>query len=93
MNDPAYVEPAHMNPFKRLIFMAVFFALFGVVRLMIWALVLVQFLAHILTGKVTKFGQRWGKALSGWVHKMLLFMTYNTECMPFPFTGFGAEED
>jgi len=81
------------NAFLRLIFMALFFALFGVARLLLWAVVLFQFLAHLLTGRVTQRGQVWGNVLSTWIYQMMLFMSYNTERMPFPFTAFGARED
>ena len=93
MNDPVTLNPLHANPFKRLIFMALFFALFGLVRILLWALVLCQFLAHLLTGRVTRVGVKWGGALSNWIHQMLLFMSYNTERMPFPFASFGPDED
>jgi hypothetical protein len=81
------------NAFLRLLFMLIFFALFGVVRMMTWVIVLFQFLSHLFTGRVTDVGSRWGKGLSDWTHQMLLFMTYNTERMPFPFHAIGADED
>ena len=93
MKDPVTENQIGTNPFKRLLFMALFFALFGAVRLLLWAVVLIQFLAHLLTGRVTAVGVRWGRGLSNWTHKMLLFMSYNTECMPFPFAAFGAVEE
>ena len=81
------------NAFVRLFFMIVFFALFGLVRFMAWAVVLFQFFSHLLTGRVTQRGSRWGEALSNWIHQMMLFMTYNTERMPFPFHTIGADKD
>lgn len=93
MKDPAIENTIDTNPFKRLIFMALFFGLFGIARLLLWVLVVFQLLAHMLTGRVTAVGVRWGKALSNWIHKMLLFMSYNTEQMPFPFAAFGVAAD
>ena len=86
-------HPIHTNPFKRLLFMVVFFALFGVARLLLWAVVLIQFVSHLATGRVTQRVTHWGEALSTWIYRMMLFMSYNTERMPFPFTSFGAPED
>ncbi len=81
------------NAFLRLLFMVIFFALFGAVRILAWLVVLFQFLSHLFTGRVTERGSRWGKALSDWIHQMLLFMTYNTERMPFPFHRLGSDRD
>lgn len=81
------------NPFKRLLFMALFFALFGAVRLMLWLIVLFQFLTHLFTGRVTSRATRYGEALATWIYQMMRFMAYSTERMPFPFTSFGADRD
>lgn len=93
MKDPAAENQVDTNPFKRLLFMTLFFALFGAGRLLLWVVVLIQFLSHMLTGRVTAVGMRWGKALSDWIHQMLLFMSYNTERMPFPFSMFGPLDE
>ncbi len=81
------------NVFVRLFFMIIMLALFTVVRWMTWLVVLFQFLSHLLTGSVTQRGVRWGQALSDWIHQMMLFMTYKSERMPFPFHTLWPEKD
>lgn len=93
MKDPIDNNQVSMIAFKRLLFMALFFALFGIVRFILWAIVLFQFIAHLLTGRATRLGVKWGEALSAWIYNMLLFMSYSTDRMPFPFSAFGARED
>jgi hypothetical protein len=93
MKDPNIDNYVGTNVFKRLLFMALFFALFGVVRMLLWAVVLFQFLAHLFTGRVTRVGVKWGEALSSWIYQTMRFMSYSTESMPFPFAMFGAEEE
>lgn len=93
MNAPTLNNQITTNAFKRLLFMALLFALFGLVRLLLWAVVVIQLLTHIFTGKVTRFGLRWGGALSSWIYQAMLFMSYNTEQMPFPFKAFSPEDD
>jgi hypothetical protein len=78
------------NAFIRGFFMAVFFALFMGVRFCLWMVVLFQFLSHLFTGKPTDVGARWGAGLSSWIYAVMLFMTYNTERMPFPFSKITA---
>ncbi len=81
------------NAFKRLIFMVLFVALFGAVRLLLWVVVLIQFLSHLFLGRVTERVSLWGQALSTWMYRMMLFMTYNAEQMPFPFSYFNSDGD
>ena len=93
MKAPIVDNQITTNAFVRLFFMILFFALFGVVRLMVWAVVLFQFLTHLFTGRVNRRALLWGAALSNWINRMMLFMTYNSERMPFPFSRLGADED
>lgn len=93
MSNSVLNAPITTHAFKRLLFMVLFFALFSVVRLLLWVVVLIQFLSHLFTGRVTERVTLWGQALSTWIYRMMLFMSYNTERMPFPFSSFGPEED
>lgn len=93
MTNSAANTPVSTNAFKRLLFMILFFGLFGLVRLLLWVVVLIQFLSHLFTGRVTERVTLWGQALSTWIYRMMLFMSYNTESMPFPFSYFGPQEE
>lgn len=72
--------------------MVLFFGIFGIARILLWAVVLFQFLSHLFTGRVTERATLWGQALSTWIYRMMLFMSYNTERMPFPFSHFGPQQ-
>jgi len=93
MKDRMTDKSIRTNAFVRLLFMILFFALFGLVRFMVWAVVLFQVLTHLFTGRANQRALLWGEALSDWIYRMMLFMTYNTERMPFPFAAFGPQED
>lgn len=93
MKNSSVNNPIPSNPFVRLLFMILFFALFGLVRFLVWAVVLFQFLTHLFTGRANQRALIWGEGLANWIHRMMLFMTYNTERMPFPFSGWGADEN
>lgn len=83
----------HRNAFVRVLFMIVLYILFIIVRTL-WLLVsIMQFLAHLFAGRPTEVGLKWGRGLSDWIHQMMLFMTYNTEAMPFPFRALGRADD
>lgn len=81
------------NAFVRLFFMLMLYVLFIIVRTMIILLVMFQFLSHLFTGRVMRNGVIWGEALSDWVHRLFLFLTYKTERMPFPFQNFWVDKD
>ncbi|WNV03974.1 DUF4389 domain-containing protein [Candidatus Methylospira mobilis] len=81
------------NAFIRALFMAVFFALFMGARFFLWLIVLFQFLSHLFTGKPSQAGTRWGAGISAWIYAVMLFMTYNTERMPFPFSQISASRN
>jgi hypothetical protein len=93
MTQSSNLDSIPTNAFKRLIFMILFFALFGAVRLLMWVVVLIQFLSHLFLGRVTQRVTLWGQALSTWMYRMMLFMSYNSEQMPFPFSYFNPDGD
>lgn len=85
MKDVITVNRRPRNAIGRAGFMIVLYLCYVVARTL-WLLVCVmQFLAHLFTGRPTEIGMRWGEGLSGWIHQMMLFMSYSTEAMPFPF--------
>ena len=83
------------NAILRLIFVVMFNLINMVVSKVLLLVAVYQFLCHLLTGRVTQRGVRWGEAISNWTYQMMLFMTYKTERMPFPFhrLGAGSNED
>lgn len=80
------------NPLLRLLFMIMLYLLFMGVRTLILLMAAYQFFLHLFTGHVSQRGLRWGEGLSGWVHDVMRFLTYNSERMPFPFSAFGEKD-
>jgi len=93
MQELSVQDKRYRNPFVRVLFMVVLYLLFIIVRTLLLLVAVVQFLAHLFTGKPTEVGLRWGRGMSGWLHQMMLFMTYNSEVMPFPFSALGAQDE
>lgn len=62
-----------------------------VISKLILVLAFYQFLCHLLTGHVPARTVRWNVAMSNWTYQMLLFMSYKTERMPFPFHKIGPD--
>ena len=81
------------NAIVRIFFVVLLNIINMVVSKLILVLALYQFLCHLLTGRVTERSVRWGEAMSDWTWRMLLFMTYKTERMPFPFHMLGPDPE
>jgi hypothetical protein len=74
---------------QRIFFMLIFAVIIGFVRIMLWALVLFQVVSALLTGAANPNALKFGKVLSDYLYQILLFLTYNTDNMPFPFSEWG----
>jgi len=81
------------NAILRLLFVITFNVINMVVSKVILLVAFFEFLSHLLTGRVPEWGVRWGSAMSNWTYQMMLFMTYKTEHMPFPFHKLGPDPD
>jgi hypothetical protein len=53
--------------------------------LLLCGIILYQFISVLLSGKLNAILLRFGRALSGYMQHVLLYLTYNTDKRPFPF--------
>jgi len=75
------------NPgiWQRILYMMLFAFILGVVRMLLWAIVAFQVVTALVTGSKNPYAQKFGRSLSGYLYRILVFLTFNTEEMPFPF--------
>ncbi len=66
--------------------MLIFSVIGELVRLLLWAVVILQVASTLLTGKPNQNILNFGRSLSVYTYHILLFMTFNTETLPFPFS-------
>jgi uncharacterized membrane protein len=76
------------STWKRLFFMAVFLFILGFVKLIIWFVMLFQVATHLLTGAPNEHALKLGQILAAYVYQVILYLTYDTDKMPFPFSDF-----
>lgn len=69
----------------RLLFMIVLAFIYGISRVVVGAVVVLQFLVVLFTGETNERLQVFGKSLSTYTYQLLLYLTYNSEERPFPF--------
>lgn len=84
---------AQTNTWKRILFMLMFAVIVGFVRILLWAIVLFQVAGVLITGESNPNAKHFGKSLSIYLYEILLFLTFNSEKMPFPFSDWGKSEN
>jgi len=69
----------------RLFFMLVVTLLYGVSRVVVGAVVVVQFFWVLFTGETNKNLEGLGQSLATYTYQIIRYLTFNTEERPFPF--------
>lgn len=72
---------------KRGLFMLVFAVVYSVAEFVLTALVLFQFGSRLFTGRVNERLLAFGTGLATYLYQILLFMTFRTDDMPYPFNA------
>lgn len=74
-----------IGTWKRILFMSIFAVILGLVANLLWAVVLLQVIWSLLTGSANGNVLSPGRTLCLYVYRILLFLTFNSDEMPFPF--------
>jgi Flp pilus assembly protein TadB len=69
----------------RLFFMFVVVILYSVSRVVVSAVVLLQFSWVLLSGETNKSLENFGQSLATYTYQIVRYLTFNTEQRPFPF--------
>lgn len=80
------------NTWKRIAFMLIFAVIAGLVRILLWAVILLQIASMLLAGSPNRNILDLGKKLAAYLFHIVLFLTFNTERMPFPFADWHETE-
>lgn len=70
----------------RLVFMLLFVVIFYVAEMVLFAVAALQFLWKLFSGEVNERLTSFGANLAEFLRQVVLFLTFNTEDMPFPFS-------
>ncbi len=74
------------NTWLRIVFMILFIILLSVARIIVGVTILFQIIVALITGKTNNQATRFGKQLSIYIYDILLYLTFNSEVRPFPFS-------
>ncbi|MBL6985902.1 MAG: DUF4389 domain-containing protein [Methylobacter sp.] len=90
MDEQINYNLKQLSSWKRIFFMLIFAAIVSLVRMLLWAVIILQVASTLLTGKANVNILNFGRSLSIYTYHILLFMTFNTETRPFPFSDWNA---
>ena len=72
---------------RRLLYMLLFVVIFELVGLVLALVVVVQVVLTLLTGGANARLQHLGEEFGGYLHRIVAFLAYATEDMPYPFSA------
>ncbi|MFZ2451721.1 MAG: DUF4389 domain-containing protein [Methylovulum miyakonense] len=86
MDEDINTNLKQLSTWKRIFFMLIFSVIGELIRLLLWAVIALQVASTLLTGKPNQNILNFGRSLSLYTYHILLFLTFSTEIIPFPFS-------
>lgn len=86
MQDQINENLKKIDTWKRIIFMLIYAVIDSMIRLLLWLVILLQVGAVLFTGSTNPNILGFGRSLATYHYHILLFLTFNTEQLPFPFS-------
>ncbi|MES2824802.1 MAG: DUF4389 domain-containing protein [Pseudomonadota bacterium] len=93
MNEQLTSNLKSSKHWLRLVFMLIFAALLQLASIVMWILVIAQFLFSLFTGEDNINLRKFGHSLSTYIFHTLKFLSYNSEEKPFPFSDWPVTKD
>ena len=87
MDDGLKQHLTEKGVWRRALYMLLFIVIYWVVEIVVIAVVILQFLLNLFTGKKNNYLLEFGQDLSRYIYQILLFLTYNSEELAFPFSA------
>ncbi len=82
MND----EPNGRSIWKRALFMALFAIIYSITEIVVVVVAVFQLFCVLITGAKNARVLELGRDLSVYIYEILMFETFNSERLPFPFS-------
>lgn len=72
-------------------FILIFALIYGISKILIWSLVLFQFISLLITKETNTQLNHFSKSLSVFVYQLLQYVMFNSDEKPFPFSPWPEE--
>jgi len=80
------------STWMRALYMVLFAFIFGVVEIILSAVVVFQFVMSLLTGNTNAQLVKLGQSLGTYLYQITLFLTFNSDDYPYPFNAWPEGE-
>lgn len=80
-----------IETWKRILLMLIYAVIDSLVKLVLWFVIFLQTCSVLLTGATNPNLLEFGRNLSRYHYHILLFLTFTTEQLPFPFSDWNTE--
>lgn len=90
MDEQINANLKQLSTWKRIFFMLIFAVIGELLRLLVWAVIILQIASSLLTGSPNQNILNFGRSLSLYTYHILLFLTFSTETIPFPFSDWNV---
>ncbi|MGV6818496.1 MAG: DUF4389 domain-containing protein [Thiotrichales bacterium] len=72
---------------KRILYMLLFAFIYSIAEIVVTAVVVLQILFRLFTGQPNDRLLAFGRQVSDYIYQILMFLTFNAEEKPFPFSN------
>jgi len=69
------------------LYILLFAVILAITRVVLWAVVVLQFLLVLFTGEPHARLQSFGASLAAFIYQAVVYVTFNSEERPFPFSA------
>ena len=84
--DPEFKERVTAKPtWTRGLYILLFIVIYNIAEIVVYAVVILQFLFTLFSGDRNAQLQSLGKNLSTFIYQVFMYITYNTDERPYPF--------
>ncbi len=93
MSDEVKQNLKNADVWMRLLFIVILYALYGVARVVLFFIVVFQFLATLFTGSTNERLLVFGKQLAEYIYQLVQYLIYSSDDKPFPFADWPAGDE
>ena len=93
MEEQINIHLSQAQTWKRILFILIFTVLVTIMRWVAWLVIVLQLIFVLLTGTKNSNILSFGRGLAIYEYHILLFLTFGTEILPFPFSPWGIKAD
>ena len=97
MTEQIDIEQININltktsTWRRIFFMLVLMLIFSFISPLLWIVIFLQIITTLITGGSNLHIHSFSRGLCSYLYHIALYLTFNTEELPFPFAGWQTSD-